>query len=205
MRPIAPAARLRSRPAVFAEIQSGGVWAGAIFSPMNNIPALITRARAAQLAQRLRLWLALWLARLADLLGDGAPLARLLHGQVNDMLVDLERSMKAALVLLAYARDPWTARRRGARPPFKAPRGFRRHVCRGSVLRHVTRGILGRCDLRTRIARLRLLLAYPDRAVAHIRARIARGLINGRLAICAAARCMTHCLAPTAPTCADTS
>ena len=172
---------------------------------MNNFIPSLTRERAAQIAQRLRLWLVLWLARLADILGDDAPLSRALRGLVRNKLVELERSMKATLVLMAYADSPWTLRRPRHRPPFKAPRGFRRHTRHGSALRHVTRGLLGRCDLATRIARLRLLLHVSARSLDYIRKRILRGLTNGRLVICAVARCVVcGVAAPEAP-CADTS
>ena len=172
---------------------------------MNNFIPSLTRERAAQIAQRLRLWLVLWLARLADLLGDGAPLSRVLRGLVRRKLVELERSMKATLVLMAYAEAPWTLRRSRHRPPFRAPRGFRRHTRRGSALRHVTRGLLGRCDLATRIARLRLLLRVSARSLDYIRKRILRGLTNGRLVICAVARCVVRGVAMPEVTCADTS
>ena len=205
MADIVPAGRRRAGPVVFPEKLFGGVQCGVILRRMNTILAPITRDRAARLARRLRLWLALWLARLADLLGDGAPLGRVLRGLVHDRLVALECTMKATLVLMAYARDPWIARRRRWRPPFRTPDGFRRHVYRGSALRHVTRGILGRCDLLARVTRLRLLLEHPDRAVAHIRARILRGLTNGRLMIAAPVRCTPRPVSAPALTCADTS
>ena len=172
---------------------------------MNIQTAPITRTRAAQIAQRLRLWLVLWLARLADLLGDGAPLSRVLRRLVRDKLTDLERSMKATLVLMAYADSPWTLRRRRHRPPLRAPRGFRRHVRRGSALRHVTRGLFKRSDLPTRIARLRLLLHVCARSLTYIRKRILRGLTTGRLMICAVARCEVRGVVIPEVACADTS
>ena len=172
---------------------------------MNHEPAPFTRAHAAILAHQLRVWLLTWVVLFADALGETTTLARALRGQVHAALRDLERSMKATLVILAYARDPWPMGRRRHRPPFVAPRGFRRCERRGRALRHVTRGILPRGDLLTRVKCLRWLLAHPDRAVAHVRARIRRGLGNGRLAICVAPACIVRAAATPPTLGADTS
>ena len=101
---------------------------------MNAITAPFTRERLAAAAQKLRCWLLLGLAVLAELFDD-TPFGVALRLRARAMVGELELFMKVRLVLLDAANTPRTARRSAPLlAPFVARRGFRRHERRGSVL-----------------------------------------------------------------------